>query len=339
MKKIYAGLAACAVSALICAAPMAFSSGADEPAEPKTYELTMVEKGKKVKVITPKQLQDPRSVSPYEEFSIYATGKIEDLDFTLLDANAGESFDEKGVDAYILGKSNYALPLSRIISVKNNLYECEVETSGERVTLTPYHGETGEVDMLTNFKSPLKPEMLVIRSGDIYLDVSHSKNAVVPCGAYTLWLGYISAKKGSMAIKSREMKPINVVKSEGEDGKKKPLQVQWGAPFRLDCSATINDGSVSIPEMVSLYGAAGEEYYNFSPTLLPVALEILDKSKKSVAKGSISKSIAATTQNPNTEVKGGYSGMLKKGAEAPFTIKLLAKTSILGELKGEKEIK
>jgi hypothetical protein len=339
MKWIYAGLAACAASTVIYAAPLAFSAGGDEPEEPKVYELTMVEKGKKLKVITPGQLQDPRAVSEFKEFSIYAVGKIEDVDFTLIDANENEAFDEKGADAYILGKSNYALSLSRIISVKNKLYECEVETSGERITLTPYHGEAGEVDMITNFKCALKPEMAILRSGDIYLDVSRSKNARAPYGDYTLWLGYIADKKGSMAIRTRNMKPINVGKSEDKDGKKKPVQVQWGAPFQLDCSVTIQDRNVSVSESVTLYGSAGEEYYNFKPGLLPVSIEILDKDKKSVAKGSIARSVAATTQNPNTEVKGGYSGALKKGAEGPFLIKLLAKISILGELKGEKEIK
>ena len=261
------------------------------------------------------------------------------MEITLIDANKNEAFDEKGQDAFIIGKSLYALPVSRIISIKNKLYECEIETSGERITLTPYQGDVGEVDMLSNFKCPLKPEMIILRSDDIYLDVSKSKTALVPCGSYNLWLGYIPEKKCSMAIKAGEMKGIEVSKEESPDGKKKAVKVQWGAPYKLDCSCSIQDNNVSIPEAVNVCGSAGEEYYNFSPSILPASVEIFDATKKSVAKGAISRTIAATDQNPNSGVRGGYNGTLKKGAAAPYTLKVMIKNSVLGELKGEKEIK
>jgi len=193
--------------------------------------------------------------------------------------------------------------------------------------------------MLSDFKCPLKPEMLILKSDDIYLDVSKSKNTQVPCGSYNLWLGYIAEKKGSMAIKSREMKSIEVTKEADKDGKPKVVKIQWGGPFKLDCNCSIQDNKVSIPESISVYGSAGEEYCNFSPSILPAALEIFDASKKSVAKGAISRTIAATDQNPNSGVRGGYDGVIKKGSEPPYTLKLFIKSSILGELKGEKEVK
>ena len=337
MRKIYTVLAACAASAMLMASTANLRFAAGESSGPKSYELTRVEKGKKIKAITPKMMQTGIAVP--EDFSVYITGKIDDLDITLIDANKNEAFDEVGADAFILGKSLYALPISRIINIKNKLYECEIENSGERITLTPYQGECGELDMLSNFKCPLKPEMIILKSSDIYLDVSKSKTAPVPCGSYNLWLGYIPDKKCSVAIKAGQMKSIEVTKEEDKDGKQKVIKIQWGGPYKLDCSCSIQDGKVNIPEAISVYGSAGEEYGNFSASILPAMVEIFDASKRSVAKGAINRAIAATNQAPNSEVKGGYNGVLKKGAEGPFTLKMHIKNSVLGELKGEKEIK
>ena len=337
MKKIYVLLAAGIALGILTALPGNLRLAIGEPTGPKSYELTRVDKGKKIKVMTPNLMQ--KGAGAPEEFAVYTTGKIDDLEITLIDANKNESFDEIGTDGFILGKSLYALPVSRIINIKNKLYECEIQNTGERITLTPYQGDCGEVDMLSNFKCPLKPEMLILKSADIYLDVSKSKTTLVPVGSYNLWLGYIPDKKCSMAIKAGEMKNIEVAKEADKDGKPKPVQVKWGGPYKLDCSCTIQDGKVTIPESVSVYGSAGEEYCNFSPSILPAMVEVFDASKKSVAKGAISRTIAATDQNPNSGVRGGYEGVIKKGAEGPYTLKILIKSSVLGELKGEKEIK
>lgn len=337
MKKIYVLLAVGIALAILTSASGNLRLAIGEPTGPKRYELTMVEKGKKIKVMTPNLMQTGAGAP--EEFAVYSTGKIDDLEITLIDANKNESFDEIGTDAFILGKSLYALPVSRVISVKNKLYECEIDNTGGWITLTPFQGDCGEVDMLSNFKCPLKPEMLVIKSSDIYLDVSKGKTTLVPVGSYNFWLGYIPEKKGSLAIKPGEMNNIEVAKTEDKDGKPKPVQVKWGGPYKLDCACTISDGKVTIPEAISVYGSAGEEYCNFLPSILPAMVEIFDASKKSVAKGAISRTVAATDQNPNSGVQGGYNGVLKKGAEGPYTLKILIKNSVLGELKGEKEIK
>ncbi|MBI5778124.1 MAG: hypothetical protein HZA49_01540 [Planctomycetes bacterium] len=337
MKKISIFLAVCAASAMLVASPGYLRSGTDGPTAPKTYQLTLMDnKVKKIKAITPEMIQ--RGIMAPEEFTAYVTGKIDDLEITLIDANKNEAYDEKGRDAFIIGKSLYALPVSRVINIKNKLYECEIETGGEQITLTPYEGECGEVDMLSDFKCPLKPEMLILNTSDIYLDVSKGKTALVPCGSYSLWLGYIPEKKCSMAIKAGEMKSIEIVKGEDKDGKKKSVKVQWGAPYKLDCSCSIQDNNVSIPESVSVYGSAGEEYCKFSPSILPATVEIFDAGKKSVAKGAINRTVPGNSQNNISEIRGGYNGTIKKGAEGPYTLKIHIKNSVLGELKGEKQI-
>jgi len=336
MKKICVLLVVCAASIILMLSPVNLQSGTDGP---KKYQLTLVDnKTKKIKVMTPKLIQGGATAP--EEFAVYSTGKIDDVEITLIDANKNEAYDEKGQDAILIGKSTYAIPVSRIINIKDKLYECEIETDGRRITLTPYQGECGVVDMLSDFKCPLKFEMLILNSSDIFLDVSKSKTALVPCGSYSLWMGYITDKKSSVVLKNGEMKAIEVTKEEDPDGKKKALKIQWGAPFRLDCFCSLQDNKVAISESVTAYGSAGEEYYNFIPSVLPASVEIFDAAKKSVAKGAISRSIAGTNcQNVNNEVKGGYNGTIKKGAEPPYTLKIAVKNSLLGELKGEKEIK
>ncbi len=344
MKRICAFLAVCAASAMLAVSPGNLRSGTDESTAPKSYELTLVEKGRKIKVMTPSMIQ--RGAPAPEKFTVYTTGKIEGVEITLIDANKNEFYDEIGADAYIIGKSIYARPVSRIINIKNKLYECEIETSGEQITLTPFEGEVGRVDLLSDFKSPLKPKMLILKSSDIYIDVSKSKNALVPCGSYNLWLGYIRQKKGSLTIRAGRMQSIEVTQEEDQDGKSKAVKIQWGGPFTVDCSYySIRDNQVSISESVNVYGASGEEYYNFSPSILPAAVEIFDAAKRSVAKGTINRTIPSTAFYSGSGyqyiegVRGGYNGVIKKWAKAPYTLKIHIKKSILGELKGEKEIK
>ncbi|MFH1231100.1 MAG: hypothetical protein V1709_06340 [Planctomycetota bacterium] len=304
----------------------------------KDYPLTVVDsKANKIKALTPMLIQN--NTHTPADFATYAKGKVDDVEITLIDANNNGVYDEKGKDAIVIGNSIYALPVSPIICIKNKLYECKIEATAEKISLAPYEGKCGEVDMLSNFKCPLKLEMLILNCGDIYLDVSKSKINTLPCGAYTLWLGYLTDKKGSATIKQNEMKSIDVTDELDKDNKKKVNLVQWGAPYRVDCSCTLQDNKITIPESLNVYGAAGEEYYNVTPSMLPAGVEIFDSTKKSVAKGLINRSAAATTENPYNTVNGGFSGTIKKGSTPPYTIKLSVKNSIFGELKSEKEVK
>jgi len=359
MKKIYVLLAVCSVLAILVAFPGRVRSGTDAPAKPKTCKLTLVEKGKKIKVLTPAQIQSGIVVP--EEFLVYATGKIDDVDITLLDVNKDECYGDAGTDAFILGNSTCALPASRIINFKNKLYECEVATDGSLITLTPFQGDVGQVDLLSDFKCALKPELLILKSDNIYLDVSKGKSVMVPCGSYSLWLGYIGDKKSSLAIRSGQMNAIEVVKPEDPEAKPTTVKIQWGAPYKIDCECIINDNAITITESVNVYGWAGEEYYNFTPSILPAAMEMFDATKQLVAKGVINRSVAPVAKSfegvrreggyataaagaaaaniPDTGTKGGYRGPLKKGAVPPYILKITVKNSMLGELKGEKEIK
>ena len=310
-----------------------------------------------VKVLTPLLIQNNPTPTVYTEtiqtiqsslpgkFAVYAKGKVEGVDLILIDEDKNGKYNEMGTDVMVIGNSPYGIPLGRIINIKNKLYECKVAPKGEKVSLKPYEGKYGVLDLTGNFKCPSKLNLAIVNplvgvnkttpySDDIYIDVANDKNILLPCGTYQLWLGYIAEGTSHVAIRQNEMGSIEIREEFEKEGQRKPTAIKWGAPFRIDFQFTVKGNEVTVPcASLKVFGSANEEYFNFFPSLLP-QVEVIDSKGHLVAKGAF-KGIATMGGAilPITD----YSAEVKRGATPPYKVILSLTHKLLGELKGEKQ--
>jgi hypothetical protein len=254
----------------------------------KDYPLTVVNntnmKSNGMKLLTPALMQKPKHVPT--NVLIFAKGKVEDIDLSLIDEDGNNNYNDIGTDLIVIGKSPYAAPLSRVITINNKLFECKVTAKGDQISLAPYTGKTGILDCISNFKCPSKLDYAIFNSEDIYIDVSGGKNIIVPLGTYKLWLGYMQEGTSHVTVKQNEMKTIEVTDEANADGKIKPTTVNWGAAYKLDFQVSTIDEKVKIPySSVKVFGGSDEEYFNFFPSLAP-QIEIMDSKSQTASKGA-----------------------------------------------------
>ncbi|MBI5778177.1 MAG: hypothetical protein HZA49_01810 [Planctomycetes bacterium] len=237
------------------------------------------------KVLTPQLIQEDKHVP--DDFPVFSSGKVEGVELMLIDQNKNGSYDEIGTDLMVFDKSRYGVPVSSVINLKNKLYECKVDPKGVSISLKPYEGKCNELDLLGGFKCPTGVDLLIVNSGDIYINVAGNKKALVPVGSYNLWLGYIEEGTSHAAIKQNQMKPIEVAEAVDKDGKIVTTSVQWGASFRFEFNFSVDDyDKVKVTyKSIRVFGSADEEYYNFSPKIFP-QVEVLDGAKTQVSKGA-----------------------------------------------------
>ena len=294
MKKVFAILAICGLLAIIATSGITLLTGEDTKSvkDWKDYSLTLVDNSldKKadayVKVLTPLLIQKNKHLP--QQFAVYAKGKIEGVEVSLIDENDNGKYDEIGTDVIVIGNSRYGVPLSRIINIKNNLYECNVASGGEKVSLKPYEGEYGVLDFISNFKCPSKLNLAILNSDDIYIDVANNKKVPMPSGVYKLWLGYIEEGTSHVAIKKNEMEGIEIKEELDKEGQRKVTVLNWGADFRIDFEVTVKNDKVEVPYgSLRVYGNAKEEYYKFIASLFP-QVEVFDSKGILVAKGAFS---------------------------------------------------
>lgn len=299
-----------------------------------------------VKVLTPLLIQNNPTPAVYTEtiqtiqsslpgkFAVYAKGKVEGVDLILIDEDKNGKYNEIGTDLIVFGKSPYGVPLSKIVSINKKLYECKVAPKGDRISLTPYEGKYGILDFISNFKCQSKLDYAILNLDNICIDVANDKNILLPCGAYQLWLGYITEGTSHVAIKQNEMGSIEIREEFEKEGQRKPTAIKWGAPFRIDFQFTVKYNEVTVPcASLKVFGSANEEYFNFFPSLLP-QVEVIDSKGHLVAKGAF-KGIATMGGAilPITD----YSAEVKRGATPPYKVILSLTHKLLGELKDEKQ--
>ena len=288
MKKSFIIVAICIIS-LLFASDAIFVSAKDTESvgvkDWKDYPMdVVVNKKPAVKALTPKIIQG--NMNNPGQFMTYAKGKIEDTDIILINENKNDLYNEVGTDVMLIGNTEYGVPVSRIINIKNKLYECQVDPKGEKISLKPYSGECGEVDLVSGFKCDVPVSLAILSSSDIYIDVAKNKKTLLPAGDYTLYLGYVERGALHAAIKKGQMDRITVANTSDESGKKKITTLKWGKPFRMDFDFTADEKKVTVAaSRTRIYGSANEEYYNFKPPLLP-QVEVLDSKGEQVAKGA-----------------------------------------------------
>ncbi|MFH1228121.1 MAG: hypothetical protein V1701_09500, partial [Planctomycetota bacterium] len=237
---------------------------------------------KPIKVLTPNQIKGNKGPAT---FKTYLAGKIKNnLEIALIDGNKNGKYDELGSDLIVFGDSDYAVPMSNMISIKNKLYEFKMDQVQHKVSIKAYDGKTGTVDLLSKYNNEASLSLAILTSdNNDYFDVSNNKSFVLPCGSYSLWLGYIESPNVHMAVRGGRMERIEVAE-------KKNTVVKSGGELRVDFQYAMNDKQTQIGISycsLRVFGGSNEEYFNFGPALL-FQVQVTDSRKEVVNKGVFS---------------------------------------------------
>lgn len=288
MKKYLIITAVCVISLLVASDAMFVAAKDTESVEAKDWKDypmdVVVNKKPAVKALTPQTIQNNQPAPG--QFTSYSKGKIEDTDIVLISTNQNDMYDEIGTDVMLIGNTEFGVPVSKVINLKNKLYECQIDPKGEKISLRPYAGECGEVDLVSGFKCQTPLSLAILNSSEIYIDVAKNKKTLLPAGDYTLFLGYVEQGELHAAIRKGQMERITVSGAADESGKKKAATLKWGGPFKMDFDFTADEKKVTVsPSKIKICGSAGEEYFGFKPPMLP-QVEVLDSKGEQVAKGA-----------------------------------------------------
>jgi hypothetical protein len=208
------------------------------------------------------------------------TGKIKGQLLRLIDQNGNGEYDDYGVDAMIVGSSEAACFLSKVVNLGGELVSFEVDAGGGKVSVAPYTGETGQIDLASQFKSNGTLIAAVIQGGGHSFNVADARNGLkVPVGTYELVAGFVQKGGETCWIKKGKSHPIEV--SSGAD-----VQVAWGGPIVAEFDYSVADEEIRVPPDVKFYGQTGEEYHSFLPEAKSPKILVTDKKTgKLVASG------------------------------------------------------
>lgn len=212
-------------------------------------------------VVTAVRLKDEGKGWTYAAGGAMA-GQIGSTRILLFDQNNNGRYDDFGQDAMIVGRGKYATFLSRVIRVDGNLLSIDVTPDGKSLTHKPFTGETGSLDMTSALETNARLLSVVLVSSDKSTSFDAalaSGGMVLPAGDYTIHSGKLGLGKQTVRIRAGRAKPITVP----ANGK---AEFKWGGPLSPDARYARQGGRVVFsPDNISLRGAAGEEYYDWSP--------------------------------------------------------------------------
>lgn len=206
-------------------------------------------------------------------------GSVNGVKVKIIDQNNNGRFNDVGEDAIVVGKSNVACYLSRVINVKGSLVEIEVASSGDQITYRPFSGKAGLLNLREGYKSKGKLEAAIVVSdnGDYSFNLANAKKGMfIPEGLYDIKSGKIATGKETALIKKGESKPIRVSADA-------PATFAWGGPVRAEFTYDrVGDKVTFSPGNLSFYGKAGEEYHTWVPTGAPPKFVIKDKKGREI---------------------------------------------------------
>lgn len=206
-------------------------------------------------------------------------GKVAGEKIALIDQDNNGRFNDFGSDAMIVGKGDAASYLSKIVNVKNSLYEIEFNEDGSELIYKPYTGKVGKLDLVSQYEAKGKLTSVVVRndSGDLSFELSGAKRGMdLPEGLYSIVAGKIEMGKESALIRTGECKPIRVTSEE-------PAIFAWGGPIRAEFTYDRQGEDVTFsPSSLWFFGKAGEEYHTWIPDGAPPKFVIKDEKGREI---------------------------------------------------------
>jgi len=189
-----------------------------------------------------------------------ALGIIDGQKIRIVDQNNNGRYDEYGMDAMVVGQGRYASFLSKVINVRGKLYSIEVARDGHSLTYEPYAGESGTLDLTTQFATKGKLLSAIIRSWDGTTSFNMTGQPMaIPTGDYQLFRGRIGLGRNVVNFSKGKVKPINVAAN-------RKRSIAYGEPLNIDFTYVRQPGRVIMaPQLVSYVGRAGEIYDDWTP--------------------------------------------------------------------------
>jgi hypothetical protein len=207
-------------------------------------------------------------------------GKLKGQTFKLIDQNNNGVYNDFGADAMIIGASDAASYLSRVVNLDGELYDIDVSEDGSEVSLEPYEGETGILNLAQGFDSKGKLIAAVVKEGDLSFDLARSPNGMkVPAGKYRLVSGYAGKAGETVWVRSGKSRPMEVQPDA-------TYALEWGGPVVAEFDYKVRGDEITVQPDVNFFGAAGEEYYRFKPNAKSPKILVMDaESGKLLASG------------------------------------------------------
>jgi hypothetical protein len=208
-------------------------------------------------------------------------GSFQNETIRVIDQNNNGRYNDYGQDALVVGKGDAAAFLSKVVSIGGALYGLEVNEAGDELTIAPFEGKAGTLDVVSKFETKGKLQAAVVRSSDgtSSFELSTAKGGlVVPEGKYEIVAGLVTMGKESVRIKTGKSKPITVHAGQ-------PAVFEWGGPLTADFTYVREGEKVTFaPTSLWFYGRAGEEYTQWIPDGAPPKFVVSDaKSGKEFA--------------------------------------------------------
>lgn len=206
-------------------------------------------------------------------------GKIAGQKIAIIDQDNNGRFDDFGTDAILVGKTDAANYLSKIINAGGELYEIEFSEDGSELAYKPYTGKAGTLNLVSDFESKGKLTSVVVRNenGEYSFELSSAKRGMLlPEGLYSIVAGKVEMGKETCLIRTGECKPIRVSEEE-------PATFAWGGPIRAEFSYTREGEDVTFsPQSLWFFGKAGEEYHSWVPDGAPPKFIIKDEKGREI---------------------------------------------------------
>ena len=217
----------------------------------------------------------------YSRFCVM-TGKVNGVRVTLVDENHNGIYGEIGKDTWMIGREDTASYVSRITNIGGNLYRAAVDPSGSEITLEPYEGPSGILDLASKYdlrgKVRSRLRMAMVKTGkDVYFNLAEKgKKYRIPAGKYTFVLGLVGSGKLQMADILPGRLPEFEVKAD------EVTTHRWGAAGDIKFDAVNDEGNITIETTsIEIFGKGGEKYMNFRPTVFTPRVQVREiRSKK-----------------------------------------------------------
>jgi hypothetical protein len=201
-------------------------------------------------------------------------GSLNGTAISIVDANNNGVYGEVGKDAIVVGNGRAASWLSKVVNLKDELFEIQVSADGFEVTAKPYVGETGTLELRNGFKSLGELDSIVVSDerGAFSFNVAQAKGIVVPVGSYKISGGFAHKANETAYIDGGKMRPIVVERG-------KTASLQWGGAVTAEFDFAHDGDKVTVQPNIKFFGRAGEEYYAFKPEVKSPKFFVLDGKK------------------------------------------------------------